>query len=89
MARRTVEKFEKRVAQLYEQGADAVRIGQYVGRWIRWTTAGLDVSFRGQETGKPWCIANGHTRVPVVALTYLKSSSMLTFLPPTEKAEGG
>ena len=53
MSRRTVEKFAKRVAQLYEQGADAVGIGQYVRRWLRWTTAGLDGRVRWKETGYP------------------------------------
>ena len=54
MSRRTVEKFAKRVAQLYEQGADAVGIGQYVRRWLRWTTAGLDGCLRWTETQLPW-----------------------------------
>ena len=54
MSRRSVEKFAKRVAQLYEQGADAVGIGQYVRRWVRWTTAGLDGCFRWKATERPW-----------------------------------
>jgi hypothetical protein len=54
MSRRTVEKFAQRVAQLYEQGADAVGIGQYVRRWVRWTTAGLDGSLRWKDTELPW-----------------------------------
>ena len=54
MSRRTVEKFAKRVAQLDEQGADAVGIGQYVRRWVPWTTAGLDGSLRWKETELPW-----------------------------------
>ena len=53
MSRRTVEKFAKRVAQLYEQGADVVGIGQYVRRWLRWTTAGLDGRVGWKETGYP------------------------------------
>ena len=53
MSRRTVEKFAKRVAQLDEQGADAVGIGQYVRRWLRWTSAGLDGRVRWKETGYP------------------------------------
>ena len=53
MSRRTVEKFAKRVAQLYEQGADDVGIGQYVRRWLRWTTAGLDGRVRWKEPGYP------------------------------------
>ena len=53
MSRRTVEKFAKRVAQLYEQGADAVGIGKYVRRWLRWTSAGLDGRVLWKETGYP------------------------------------
>ena len=53
MSRRTVEKFAKRVAQLYEQGAGAVGIGQYVRRGVRWTTAGLDGRLRWKETERP------------------------------------
>jgi hypothetical protein len=53
MSRRTVEKFAKRVAQLYEQGADAVGIGQYVRRWLRWTAAGLDGRLRWNDTDLP------------------------------------
>jgi hypothetical protein len=32
---------KKRTARLYEQGADAVSIGQYVLRWVRWVKAGV------------------------------------------------
>jgi hypothetical protein len=56
MSRRTVEKFAKRVAQLDEQGADAVGIGQYVRRSLRWTTAGLEGCLRWTETERPWGI---------------------------------
>ena len=54
MSRRTVEKFAQRVAQLDEQGADAVGIGQTVRRWLRWTSAGLDGCFRWKETQRAW-----------------------------------
>lgn len=40
----TVMKFVERMCRLYEQGADAVRIGDYVRRWKSWATAtGLHV----------------------------------------------
>ncbi|MFQ5780117.1 MAG: reverse transcriptase, partial [Nitrospiria bacterium] len=29
----SLRRFAKRIARLYEQGADSVRIGQYVSRW--------------------------------------------------------
>jgi hypothetical protein len=40
IARVTGERFVERVTQLYEQGADKVRIGQYIRRWCRWLTSG-------------------------------------------------
>ncbi len=46
---------KERIAQLYEQGTDAVSIGQYVRRWLRWTHSGLvDQPFlfeHGQQIG--------------------------------------
>ena len=39
MATKTVWSFVARICQLYEQGADAVRIGDYVRRWKSWATA--------------------------------------------------
>ena len=43
-ARQTVERFVERANRLYEQGADAVRIGKYARRWCRWVTSGLGES---------------------------------------------
>lgn len=37
----TVVKFVERICQLYEQGADAVRIGDYVRHWFQWVRSGL------------------------------------------------
>ena len=31
-----IYRFNKRIARLYEQGADSVRIGQYVVKWFEW-----------------------------------------------------
>ena len=39
MATQTVLDFVARICQLYEQGADSLRIGQYVKRWKSWATA--------------------------------------------------
>jgi hypothetical protein len=36
MARKTASGCVERMNRLYEQGADAIRIGQYVQRWLRW-----------------------------------------------------
>ena len=42
-AKKTVEQAVTRVRQLYEQGADLVRIGEYVRTWRRWLTSGLSL----------------------------------------------
>ncbi len=36
VADNTIERFIERISRLYEQGADSVRIGQYVRRWVGW-----------------------------------------------------
>jgi len=46
VARKTIERFKERIARLYEQGADAVRIGQYVVNWLRWVKARVDFELR-------------------------------------------
>ncbi len=42
-----VERCVERVNQLYEQGADEVRIGEYVRRWSGWVRGGLGFDVRG------------------------------------------
>jgi hypothetical protein len=37
-----VKRCAERIVRLYEQGADLVRIGEYVLRWVRWLKAGID-----------------------------------------------
>jgi RNA-directed DNA polymerase len=44
VARQTVRRCVERVHRLYEQGADAVRIGGYVRRWCTWVMSGLSSS---------------------------------------------
>jgi hypothetical protein len=41
MARKTVAGCVERINQLYGHGADSIRIGQYVRRWMRWASGGL------------------------------------------------
>ena len=41
VAASTVYRFRQRRARLYEQGAERVRIGQYVLRWLRWLKGGI------------------------------------------------
>ena len=42
IAPKTLANFLDRIAQLYEQGADVRRIGQYVRNLWRWVIAGVD-----------------------------------------------
>ena len=41
---KTLANFLKLKTQLYEQGADIRRIGQYVRNWCRWVRAGVEIS---------------------------------------------
>lgn len=44
----TIENFKRRIARLYEQGADSIRIGRYVQKWFQWLFGGfgmLELSF--------------------------------------------
>ena len=38
---KTIERFKERIVRLYEQGADASSIGQYVWRWLLWARSGM------------------------------------------------
>ncbi len=42
----TLKRFGQRITQLYEQGADIVRIGEYVRHWLRWVRTGKRRSVR-------------------------------------------
>jgi hypothetical protein len=39
----TLKRFKQRISQLYEQGADYVRIGEYVKNWFKWARSGLGI----------------------------------------------
>ena len=41
IARKTVERMINKVARLYEQGADEVRIETYLKRWWQWVRTGV------------------------------------------------
>lgn len=41
VAAQTIAKCRKNITRLYEQGADRVRIGEYVVRWRRWARSGV------------------------------------------------
>jgi len=42
VSEKTIKRFVKRIARLYEQGADSIRIGQYVLKWLQWLLAGVE-----------------------------------------------
>jgi hypothetical protein len=42
VSEKTIKRFLKRIARLYEQGADSIRIGQYVLKWLQWLLAGVE-----------------------------------------------
>jgi len=41
VSQETLTRFTQRIARLYEQGADSVRIGQYVRKWGLWACSGI------------------------------------------------
>jgi hypothetical protein len=58
IAKQTVEHCIERTDRNYEQGADAVRIGDYVRRWRQWVRGGLDRYELAVVTPSPPCIAD-------------------------------
>ncbi len=49
----TLKRFKQRMTQLYEQGADYLRIGEYVRHRFKWVRAGLtDVFLGGNNRGR-------------------------------------
>jgi RNA-directed DNA polymerase len=53
IAPRTMERFAERMTRLYEQGADANRIGAYARHWWRWVQAGVPLTRCLQREGRP------------------------------------
>ena len=43
IAPKTLANFLERMTQLYEQGADYRRVGQYVRNWWRWVNTGVEI----------------------------------------------
>jgi len=53
LASETLQNFSERVAALYEQGADEIRIQQYVRRWVGWclnTQCSVKLKFAGKSS---------------------------------------
>jgi hypothetical protein len=48
----TRERFVERIHRLYEQGATASRIGEYVRRWLIWIKSGLPCSVSDSICGR-------------------------------------
>ncbi len=42
VSRGTFERFTERISRLYEQGADYLRIEEYVKHWFKWVRTGID-----------------------------------------------
>jgi hypothetical protein len=55
--------------RLYEQGADAVRIGDYVRRWRQWVRSGLDGYELAVVKASPYAAADKLPQVPAVPST--------------------
>ena len=77
VAEKTQKKFVDKVRQLYEQGADSVRIGEYVRRWCIWLSSGLT------ESECDWPVGNEsystcHALGPISVISPLVSSSPTT-----------
>ncbi len=46
VAQASIDNIKQRIARLYEQGADAYSIGQYVVRWLAWVNGGINYLVR-------------------------------------------
>jgi hypothetical protein len=66
VARQSVERFVDRATQLYEQGADSVRIGEYVRRWRMWVRSGLNVCVWNSIRSKAPCVRSDENKVAVL-----------------------
>ena len=64
VSRLTFGRFTERISRLYEQGADYLRIGEYVRNWHRWVRAGIvgwtnmEVKECSNNTYTPQCMKN-------------------------------
>ena len=56
IAPKTLANFLDRIAQLYEQGADVRRIGQYARNWYRWVRAGVELGVNKLNADSFFCL---------------------------------
>jgi RNA-directed DNA polymerase len=71
----SVHQCVERISRLYEQGADAIRIGQYVVRWWTWVRSGMGREFTMTIVaeglaGRQMAIAAHYLTRPPVAAVY-------------------
>ena len=55
IAQPTVTRFLERARRLYEQGADAIRIAEYIRRWWKWVKGGLGIALVIAESAFDGC----------------------------------
>ena len=56
LAPKTLANFLDRITQLYEQGADVRRIGQYFGNWWRWVRTGVELGVNKLNADSFFCL---------------------------------
>jgi len=86
-ATQTVERCIERMNPLYEQGADAVRIGKYVRRWWQWVRSGVgeccDAAKRATRNGWLNCCSGWFGGMPYTARRFRQAyASRLTAPTP-------
>jgi hypothetical protein len=64
VALQTVVRCVERMNRLYEQGADQVRIGDYVRRWCVWVRSGLDERKEPSAVDGSVCFSVSWTATP-------------------------
>jgi hypothetical protein len=52
VSRLTFDRFIERISRLYEQGADEVRIGEYVRHWLKWVRSGVGIQLKPFKVGE-------------------------------------
>ncbi len=70
----TLKRFAQRIIQLYEQGADEVRIGEYVRHWCRWVSAGVALQL------KPFKVWGHRKNFPLHPLLFTASNDAALLL---------
>ncbi len=80
----TINNFVERISRLYEQGADYVRIGEYVRHWFKWVKTGIIVDVRSAIEYKV-IHAVGALHIPVSKKDFINKVSKLRSENATKK----